>query len=163
MTYREFLPDSRLRALVRVYWQIEEHHDLATQEHMLGYFVLHESRQQRAGRFDSAHLNPFAQLSGALAYPEVRRLVTVNVLFILPFSLMGVGLPLLRDSLGWGPGETSTVYMVVGVCDILAQGFLLPHLIRWLGERGVAQLGLGMGIVGLIGYVLLPPFTRWLP
>lgn len=34
MPYREFLPDARLRGLVRVYWQVEEFHDVGQQEHM---------------------------------------------------------------------------------------------------------------------------------
>lgn len=124
-----------------------------------GYFVLPESRARQAKHFDLAHLNPFAQLGGALAYPEVRRLVTVSVLFSIPFSIMSVSMALLaRDILHWGPAQASTAYMIVGVCDILAQGFLLPHLIRWLGEKGVAQLGLGVGLVGLIGYAALPAF-----
>lgn len=122
-----------------------------------GYFVLPESRAKHENHFDATHLNPFAQLSGALAFPEVRRLVTVSVLFAIPFSIMGVSMTLLaRDTLGWGPGQASTAYMIVGVCDILAQGFLLPHLIKWLGEKGTAQLSLGIGLVGLIGYAVLP-------
>lgn len=124
-----------------------------------GYFVLPESLQKREKHFDAAHLNPLAQLSGALAYPAVRRLVTVGVLFTIPFSIMQLTLALLaRDTLHWGPGQVSTAFMVVGVCDILAQGFLLPHLLARLGEKGVAQLGLSMGVAGLLGYVLLPIF-----
>ncbi|MFC6661390.1 MFS transporter [Deinococcus multiflagellatus] len=120
---------------------------------------MREHRPARTERapFDAAHLNPFLQLKGALAYPVIRRLVTVSVLFVVPFSIMGVSNALLtRDVFGWGPGQVSTLFIVVGVADIIAQGFLLPHLIRWLGERGVAQLGLGLGSVGLIGLALLP-------
>lgn len=124
-----------------------------------GYFILPESLspERRSKHFDAAHLNPLRQLQGALAYPVVRRLVTVSVLFILPFSLMQIALSLLaRDTLQWGPGEVSTTFMVVGACDIIAQGFLLPYLLKWLGEKGVAQLGLGLGAVGMSCMALLP-------
>lgn len=125
-----------------------------------GAFVLPESLspERRTRHFDAAHLNPLRQLRGALASPVVRRLVGVSMLFILPFSLMQVAVTLLaRDALGWGPGQVSTVFMVVGVCDIVAQGLLLPSLLRWLGDQGVARLGLGLGVAGMVGLALVSP------
>ena len=124
-----------------------------------GYFVLPESLspERRSTHFDASHLNPLSQLSGVLAFPAVRRLVTVSVLFILPFSLMQIALSLLaRDTLHWGPGQVSTVFMLVGVCDIVSQGLLLPILLKRLGERGVALLGLAFGVVGMTLMALLP-------
>lgn len=124
-----------------------------------GYFILPESlpASRRTKRFDAAHLNPLTQLRSALVLPVVRRLVTVSVLFILPFSLMQVVLTLMaRDSLHWGPGQVATVFMVVGVCDIVAQGGLLPILLRRLGDRRVSQLGLSMGVVGMALLALVP-------
>lgn len=122
-----------------------------------GYFVLPESLPAEQRRpVDITHLNPLAQLSGALSLPQVRRLMMVSVLFILPLSLMQVVLSLLaRDALGWGPGQVSTVFVGVGVCDIVAQGALLPVLLRRLGERGVALTGLGMGVLGMAGLALV--------
>ena len=123
-----------------------------------GYFVLPESLspERRSTHFDASHLNPLSQLSGVLAFPAVRRLVTVSVLFILPFSLMQIALSLLaRDTLHWGPGQVSTVFMLVGVCDIVSQGLLLPILLKRLGERGVALLGLAFGVVGMTVMALL--------
>ncbi len=124
-----------------------------------GYFILPESLSpdKRNKHFDIAHLNPLNQLSAALAYPVVRRLVIVSVLFIIPFTVMQTALSLLgRDTLGWGPAQISTVFMVVGVCDIIAQGFLLPSLLARLGERGVGLLGLSLGVIGMLCMALLP-------
>ena len=113
--------------------------------------------EKRRPDFGPAHLNPLRQLRGALAFPLVRRLVTVSALFILPFSLMQVALPVMaRDLLHWGPAQVGTVLMVSGLCDIVAQGLLLPHLIRALGERRVAQAGLCLGVVGMTVLALLP-------
>ncbi|MVN88816.1 MFS transporter [Deinococcus sp. HMF7620] len=123
-----------------------------------GAFVLPESLapERRQRHFDAAHLNPLAQLRGVLALPSVRRLVTVSVLFMLPFTIMQTVLALLgRDVLHWGPAQMGTAFMVVGVCDIVAQGGLLPLLIRRLGERGVATLGLALGVLGALGLALL--------
>lgn len=111
----------------------------------------------RSRHFDVTHLNPLLQLRNVLAHPLVRRLVTVSVLFTLPFTLMQVALPIMaRDTLHWGPGEIGTVFMLSGLCDIVAQGFLLPVLIRAWGEAKVARLGLALGLVGITGLALLP-------
>ena len=126
-----------------------------------GYFILPESLPptRRTRHFDATHINPFTQLRGALELPIVRRLVTVSALFILPFSLMQVVLSLMaRDTLTWGPGPVSTVFIVVGVCDILAQGLLLPFLLKRFGDRRTSQLGLAMGVVGM-GLLALVPVT----
>lgn len=47
---------------------------------------------------------------------------------------------------------------MVGVCDIVAQGLVLPILLRVLKERGVAVLGLTLGVIGLLGMALLTVF-----
>ncbi|WP_407568681.1 MFS transporter [Deinococcus altitudinis] len=127
-----------------------------------GYFILPESLapERRSNHFDAAHLNPLVPLRSVLVYAPVRRLIAASMLFILPFSLMQMVSLLARDSLGWGPGQVATVFMVVGVADIVAQGLLLPSLLKWLGDRGVAQLGLGMGVLGMIGLALVP-VTGW--
>ena len=128
-----------------------------------GLLVLPESLSvaRRGQHFDASHLNPLRQLSGALAYPAVRRLVTVSVMFLLPLSVMQVTVALLgRDTLGWGPSQASTLFIMVGATDIVAQGLLLPYLLRALGERGVALLGLSLGAAGMLGMALLPAFPH---
>jgi len=128
-----------------------------------GLFVLPESlpASRRSKHFDASHLNPLKQLSGALAFPAVRRLVTVSVMFLLPLSIMQVTVALLgRDTLGWGPSQASTLFIIVGATDIVAQGFMLPYLIKALRERGVAILGLSLGTAGMLGMALLPVFPH---
>ena len=128
-----------------------------------GLFVLPESLpiSRRSKHFDASHLNPLKQLSGALAYPAVRRLVTVSVMFLLPMSVMQVTVALLgRDTLGWGPSQASTLFIMVGATDIVAQGFVLPYLIKAFRERGVAILGLSLGAAGMLGMALLPAFPH---
>lgn len=128
-----------------------------------GLFVLPESLPvaRRTAHFDAGHLNPLRQLSGALSYPAVRRLVSVSVLFALPLSIIQVTVALLgRDTLAWGPAQTSSLFILVGLSDIVAQGVLLPYLLKALKERGVAILGLGLGAVGLVCMALLPAFPH---
>lgn len=126
-----------------------------------GLFVLPESlpAERRSAHFDASHLNPLKQLSGALSYPAVRRLVTVSVLFALPMSVMQVTIVLLgRDTLGWGAAQSSTLFILIGASDIVGQGVILPFLLKLFGERGVAVLGLSLGTLGMIGLALLSVF-----
>jgi len=103
-------------------------------------------------------LNPFTQILELLRIPHIRRLILSSTLFVLPFAMMQTLLGvLLKNSLGWGPDQTSTVFIVVGVSDILVQGLLLGWLIKSLGEMGVARLGLGLGVFGFLGMALLVP------
>jgi MFS transporter, DHA1 family, tetracycline resistance protein len=128
-----------------------------------GLFVLPESLapERRSAHFDAGHLNPLRQLSGALSYPAVRRLVSVSVLFALPLSIMQVTVALLgRDTLAWGPAQVSTLFILVGLSDIVAQGVLLPYLLNAFKERGVAVLGLSLGAAGLVCMALLPVFPH---
>lgn len=115
--------------------------------------------EKRQPDFQLSHLNPLLQLKYALVNPLVRRLVIVSALFTLPFSLMQVALPIMaRDSLHWGPGQVGTVFILSGLCDIVAQGILLPSLIRTFGESRVARMGLTLGVIGLTGLALLPRY-----
>lgn len=124
-----------------------------------GAFILPESLapERRQRHFDAAHLNPVTGLRAALAYPAARRLITVSVLFLLPFTMMQTILALVgRDVMHWNAAQMGTVFMIVGVCDIIAQGGLLPLLLNRLGERGVARLGLSLGALGTLGLAALP-------
>ena len=113
--------------------------------------------QRRQKDFQLGHLNPLVQLRYALSLPLVRRLVTVNVLFALPFSLMQVALPVMaKNTLHWGPGQVGTVFMLSGLCDIVGQGVLLPYFIRRWGEGRVARAGLTLGVIGMVGLTLTP-------
>jgi MFS transporter, DHA1 family, tetracycline resistance protein len=69
-------------------------------------------------------------------------------------TLFGV---LLKTTLNWDSGQLSTVFIVVGLSDIVVQGLLLGWLINKLGEMGVARAGLALGICGLLGMGLLVP------
>nr|WP_237724606.1 MFS transporter [Deinococcus alpinitundrae] len=141
---------------------LASHLSLSALNALWGLFVLPESLpvSRRSKHFDPSHLNPLRQLSGALAYPAVRRLVTVIVMFLLPLSVMQVTLALLEhEVLGWEPSQASTLFIIVGATDIVAQGFVLPRLIKTLKERGVAILGISLGAAGMLGMALLPLFT----
>lgn len=121
-------------------------------------FFLPESLapERRTRDFDFKHLNPLTQLTKAVSFSRVRTLVIVSMLFMLPFAMMQATNALLaRDTLRWGPAQISTMFMIVGLLDIVSQGILLPFLLRVFKEKRVALLGLTLGLLGLCCYALL--------
>jgi DHA1 family tetracycline resistance protein-like MFS transporter len=99
-----------------------------------------------------AQLNPIAQLRSVMAMREVRPLLWSSMLFTIPFAMMGALIGVLaKDSLHWSPTAVSTVFIVVGVCDVAVQGFALGRLSRRVGERRAAVIGLGLCALGTAG------------
>ncbi|MBZ9752857.1 MFS transporter [Deinococcus sp. HMF7604] len=129
-----------------------------------GYFFLPESLkpENRQHEFTAAHLNPLTHLRSALIKPQVRQLVFTAMLFMLPFTLMQIVLPIMtRDTLHWGAAEISTLFMVSGLCDIVGQGVVLPRLLARFGERRVALGGIVMGVMGVVGLLALAGLVAW--
>lgn len=157
MTYREFLPDSRLRALVRVYWQIEEHHDLATQEHIFLpersvrlTFCAGESWQSFAGVGELERM-PGATLSGLSLTPQ--RVVSRGLTRALGVELYPWG---ARQLLGWDMGRVQVdvgeqhravsreLYALLSLGEWEAAREQLEHWLLGLWQQRATQLGKGV-------------------
>ncbi len=126
-----------------------------------GYFFVGESLKpaHRSSAIQLGQLNPFTQIAGLFGLPQLRGLLLSSLLFVIPFAMMQTTLSvLIKDSLGWGADQTSLVFIVVGIFDIIVQGLLLGWLIKRLGERPLAGLALLLGGAGLSGMALLPQF-----
>jgi DHA1 family tetracycline resistance protein-like MFS transporter len=120
-----------------------------------GYFYFPESLSQehRAAHPGLAGLNPFKQLRGVFAIPQVRWLLLVTFFFAFPFAMFAsMTAVLLKDSLGWNPVNIGLVYSVVGVGDILMQGILIGRLLPIFGE---VKLTIGGLICEMTAYLLI--------
>jgi MFS transporter, DHA1 family, tetracycline resistance protein len=129
-----------------------------------GFVFMKDTRARESKAITIAQLNPFTTLAGLLNIPHLRGLLLVGFLFMLPFAAMqGTLTVLAKDALAWGPDRVSILYTAVGVSDIVVQGLLFGWLIRKLGEKGVATLGLCLNVAGLVGMAFLPHFSLgWL-
>ncbi|GGJ24664.1 MFS transporter [Deinococcus roseus] len=123
-----------------------------------GFFYLPEShKKENRAHIQFSQLNPLTQMVSLFQLPGIRLLLISGVLFMVPFVMMQTTLAvLIKDTLHWGPDQTSTVFIVVGVSDIVVQGLLLGWLIKMLKESGVALLGLSLSLLGMLGMALLP-------
>jgi DHA1 family tetracycline resistance protein-like MFS transporter len=118
-----------------------------------GILVLPESLPStaRSRRFDRRHLNPFSALSTVL------RTSTLRILFLLAFLFFVAGTSMqatisvfLRDVLAFGPAGVGGVLFMVGIMDIVTQGYLTGRLLPRVGERSLATIGLAINGLGFL-------------
>ncbi|HEX2620001.1 MAG TPA: MFS transporter, partial [Phototrophicaceae bacterium] len=128
-----------------------------------GYFALPESLpvERRDQQLNLARLNPLTQLVAVFAIPQVRLLLVATFLWAMSFACLQSNLSFLtEDQLGWDPGGTNSVFLVVGVVGIITQGGLVRRLLRF-GEARIATAGLismtvGFGLISLVALTKSP-------
>ncbi len=103
--------------------------------------------------FNLSRANPFGAWRVAAAAPGMRRLAVVlllwqlaSLVYPLTWSFWGIA------QLGWSDKMIGVSLAAVGVVIALSQTLLTGPLVRRLGERGAAQLGLLGAGAGFIGY-----------
>ena len=103
--------------------------------------------------FNLARANPFGAWRIAAAAPGMRRLAVVlllwqlaSLVYPLTWSFWGIA------QLGWSDRMIGISLAAVGVVIALSQTLMTGPLVRRLGERGAAQLGLVGAGAGFVGY-----------
>lgn len=133
---------------------------------LFGFFFMPETHpsEVRSGPLSLGRLNPLAQLRSLLEIRALRSLLVASVLFTVPFAMMTTLLALLsKDRLAWSATQASTVFVAVGLCDVAVQGALLGRVLKLLGERRAALLGLALAAAGLAGMALVSVLpSTWL-
>ncbi len=125
---------------------------------LFGYFVLPESlaHEHRSSDFSLHHLNPFAQLTSVLSDVTLRTLLFIGFFYFLPFSqLQGIGGVFSKDVLHWSPTNIGIFFFVVGLVDIITQGFLSGKLIPKFGELKLVLAGLAFTGIAYVWNSLL--------
>lgn len=91
----------------------------------------------------------------ALADRELRALILLQFLFLVPFLQFMVALPVHMARLGLGPATYGSVLSVNGIAIVLLQPLVSRHLARRDAARvlavAAALVGLGMGAYALCG------------
>ena len=126
---------------------------------LFGLLFMPETRPQDLPRepIVIARLNPFTQLRSLLELPALRPLLWVGVLFAFPFAMMTTLLALLsKERLAWSVTQASTVFIAIGLCDVLVQAVLLGRILARFGERRAGLFGLILAMCGLLCMALIP-------
>ncbi|MGW9124200.1 MFS transporter [Paenibacillus chitinolyticus] len=120
-----------------------------------GFFFMPESLKQknRQKEITLVRLNPFTQLANLLSMKSLRRLlVSAFLLWVPNGSLQAVFSQFTMDTFSWKPALIGLMFSIMGVQDIISQGFIMPKLLKKLNDKQIAILGM---VSEIIGYCLI--------
>ncbi|KGP80696.1 MULTISPECIES: MFS transporter [unclassified Paenibacillus] len=120
-----------------------------------GFFFMPESldKKNRLKEITFARLNPFIQLANLLSMKNLNRLlISAFLLWIPNGSLQAVFSQLTIDTFSWKPALIGLMFSIMGVQDIISQSLIMPKLLKKLGDKQIAILGM---IAEIIGYGLI--------
>ena len=137
---------------------------------LLALFVLPETREATAGRFDPASLNPLRPLRWALSMKGMLPVILIFFLFSFTGEAYGVSWALWgHDVFGWNGFWIGLSLGTFGICQTLTQIFLPGPAARILGERGAILTGIGGASIALTAmafthhgwmvFAVMPVFT----
>jgi DHA1 family tetracycline resistance protein-like MFS transporter len=126
---------------------------------LYGYFILPESLppERRARSFSLKMANPIGALSFLSASPLLFGLAAAQFLYMVSHSVYpAVFNWFVTYRYGWDEMMISYALAAVGVANVIVQGGLTGRVVRRLGERQSALLGLTCGIIGFLVYAFAP-------
>jgi len=136
-----------------------------------GFFVLKESLPESDRRtFEWKRANPFGALLQLKRYAAKKYLFLVTFLVLVSnMSVHSLWNYYTDKKFGWDKMDVGILLAVVGICVALVQGAFAGKIIRKLGEKGAATLGIvvlvivtaGIGLIpyGWMMYVLILPYA----
>lgn len=122
---------------------------------VFGMLYMPESlaKKNRLKEITFVRLNPFTQLANLLSMKSIKRLlISAFLLWIPNGSLQAVFSQFTLDTFSWKPALIGLMFSIMGLQDILSQGFIMPKLLRKLSDAQIAILGM---IAEIIGYSLI--------
>ncbi len=120
---------------------------------LFGILYIPESltRGKRLKRIERSQLNPFTQLVQLFSMKHLARLFIAGFLIWIPNgSLQAIFSQFTKDTFQWQPVLIGLTFSIMGIQDIVAQGFVMPQLLKKLNDTGIARLGLGLDVVGYL-------------
>lgn len=120
-----------------------------------GIFFMPESLkpEYRQQQMTLKKLNPFSQLSTLLSIKNINRLLLSAFLLWIPNgSLQAIFSQLTIDTFHWKPVLIGLMFSILGVQDIIAQGLIMPQLLKKYSDQQIATFGM---IAEIMGYALI--------
>lgn len=111
-------------------------------------------KKNRLKEITFVRLNPFTQLIDILSIKNLKRLlISAFLLWIPNGSLQAVFSQFTIDTFNWNPALIGLMFSIMGIQDIISQGFIMPKLLKILSDVQIAVLGMASEIIGygLIG------------
>lgn len=129
---------------------------LAAANAAYGFFFAPETLSPEKRRpFSLAHANPAASFLRAAKHVEIRAFLAVLLLWQFAFqALPNTWSYFVTAQLGWKAAAIGGSLAFSGVMMALTQGVLVGPLVKRIGERRSAMLGLGCGAAAYVAYAL---------
>ncbi|WP_338557646.1 MFS transporter [Paraclostridium sordellii] len=107
------------------------------------------AKNNRLKEITFVRLNPFTQLIDILSIKNLKRLlISAFLLWIPNGSLQAVFSQLTIDTFNWDPALIGLMFSIMGIQDIISQGFIMPKLLKILSDVQIAVLGMTSEIIG---------------
>lgn len=116
-----------------------------------GFLYMPESldKTNRLKKITFVRLNPFTQLTNVLSINNLKRLLISGFLLWIPNgSLQAVFSQFTLDTFNWGPTLIGLMFSIMGIQDIISQGFIMPKLLLKLSDVQIVILGMVSEIAG---------------
>ena len=129
---------------------------LAALNFIYGFFFVPETLSSDKRRpFSIAHANPLASALRAVRHVEIRSFLAVLFLWQFAFQALPTTWSFFTSAvLQWNSPAIGVSLAYSGVMMALSQGVLVGPLVKKVGERNAALLGLSMGTVAYVCYAL---------
>jgi MFS transporter, DHA1 family, tetracycline resistance protein len=123
-----------------------------------GYFILPESlTPDRRRVFDLRRANVFGSLRLLRSHPELLGLASALFIMALAHEALPNTFVLYADQrYGWSATQVGLVLAVIGTASVVVSMLIVKPLVRRLGERRAAMLGLLFGITGFLTFGFAP-------
>ncbi|GLB26283.1 tetracycline resistance MFS efflux pump [Lacrimispora xylanolytica] len=116
-----------------------------------GIFFMPESLHKglRSEIISLASLNPLKQLMNVLSMKKLKRLlISAFLLWIPNGSLQAVFSQFIIDTFHWQPVIIGLMFSIIGIQDIISQGFIMPRLLKKCSDMQIVILGMSSEILG---------------
>lgn len=131
---------------------------LAGANFLFGVFVLPESLpQERRRAFDWKRANPFGTALALRRFPRLLGFAAVMLLYLLGNNVYPSTWAFFTSArFAWSPKMIGASLAATGVAMATVQFALTGRLVKWIGERRAAVLGLGTGSLACLAYAFAP-------
>ncbi|MFR3567590.1 MAG: MFS transporter [Paraclostridium sordellii] len=107
------------------------------------------AKNNRLKELTFVRLNPFIQLIDILSIKNLKRLlISAFLLWIPNGSLQAVFSQFTIDTFNWDPALIGLMFSIMGIQDIISQGFIMTKLLKILSDVQIAVLGMTSEIIG---------------
>lgn len=110
-------------------------------------------KNNRLKKITFVRLNPFIQLVSILSMKSLKRLLfAASLLWIANGSLQSIFSQFTIDTFNWQPAIIGLMFSIIGIQDIISQGFIMPKLLIKFKDSQIVILGM---VSEVIAYILI--------